>query len=144
TENADNPDGNIYTLLELPKYIGTGNYHNYGIAITGPADPDKETRPVRIDTNLNYEWPQISGTKDAPEPMPLILTITVSGLTPGTTYNLYKYCDENDVPVRNFNADAKAKNNPPWQVIKNPPGSTWGTSHPIQSNEKFFLRCVPA
>ncbi len=40
--------------------------------------------------------------------MALQLTVTTSGLTNGTAYNLYRYDDEKVVPSAIFNANAEA------------------------------------
>ncbi|HEY5245432.1 MAG TPA: C39 family peptidase, partial [Acidimicrobiales bacterium] len=60
---ANTPTGNVYSLADTVR--------NYGIAITGIADPDHQTVPVRVATSVNDETPQIghqSNTRPAPMP----------------------------------------------------------------------------
>src|SRR5690348_4511526 len=61
-------------------------------AITGVMDTDNVTLPVRVATNSNYEHPPIARYSNTrPASTPLTLTVTVSHLTPGISYNLYRY-----------------------------------------------------
>jgi len=133
-EQANSPNSPPYSLQNG----GT----NYGIALTGISDLQKETLPVRVDTSVNYESPQIAdGTSIRPPSMPLTLTVTVSGLTPNVPYNLYRYDDETVVPVSQFNANASsAVECIPIQIQS---GSTFVTTRTIQSSDKVFYRAVP-
>lgn len=141
--NAEN--GNIYSLLDLPKYQSNPPKNNYGFAITGVIDQNSETLPVRVSTNVNHEFPVIaSDSNERPMPMPLKLTITVSNLEPGVNYNLYYYKDQNDVPTENFNQHAKETNLLPWNIINIDSGTTWSAELAINSNEKAFFRAVEA
>ena len=129
--------GNVYTVPAVD------NIGNYGITHTGPCDLDKVLFPVRIETNVNFEEPEIrNGCEDRPEPMQLTLNVTVSGLVPGHEYFLYRYDDENKVPTFDFNAfSANA-----LQVMVFNATSAVFTLKPIviMSNEKVFFRAVQA
>jgi hypothetical protein len=116
--------------------------HNYGFSVAGPEDPAGETLPVALTISgptltggmpnpldpvagYDYENPMIgssawgqSCTNRPPKPWMtnFVLEATMSGLTPGVTYNLYEYefsavegvgsAAALAVPVRNFNANA--------------------------------------
>ena len=93
---ANAHDGPIYSL--------TDDHRDFGIAILGVQDEDDETLPVRVTTNLNYEHPQIvQGSARRPPQEPLELTITVSGLTRGAKYDLYRYNTLESIPDGAFN-----------------------------------------
>jgi hypothetical protein len=86
---------------------------NYGFAVSGPVDPQRETLPVTIaivgsslkgvankpDTSVgfNFESPEIGQesnvqcTNIPPTWMGVSLKATVTGLTPGIAYSLYEY-----------------------------------------------------
>ncbi len=132
---ANSPDGPVYSLSS----DGT----NYGIAITGVIDLNGDTLPVRIDTNLNYELPQIvSGSPTRPKPMPLLLTVTVSGLDTYTPYNLYRYNSVDKIPTSRFNAQA-GNATQSWQ-IQVETGTTYTMQVSIMSDETAAFRCVRA
>jgi hypothetical protein len=116
--------------------------HNYGFSVAGPEDPTSETLPVALTivgptftqgiqnpldpiAGYDYENPMIgksvwglSCTNQPPAAWMtnFVLEATMSGLTPGTTYNLYEYefsSVEGEgssaalaVPVQDFNANA--------------------------------------
>lgn len=130
---ANRVDGEIYTLPNEGK--------NYGIALTGVADLNHETLPVRVETSLNYEEPSIEeGSNQRPEPMPLLLTVTVSGLKPNQPYLLYRYNSFEAVPDSNFhNHSEKAVQVDRFQISF---GSTFTVQHNILSNEIAIYRCV--
>lgn len=134
-EDANDPKSSMYTL--------PNNGNNYGIAITGVKDLNGETLPVRIETSVNFEEPEIEdGSEEAPLPMPLRLTITVSDLKPHVLYFLYKYDDFAKVPDSKFNANA-SKACKKWE-IKLYSGTTFITTEEIQSDEIAVYRVVPA
>lgn len=134
-KQANAKDGNIYSLSNK----GT----NYGIAITGVMDLNCDTLPVRLDTNLNYENPEIHDKSNTrPAAMPIILTITVSGLKPGEVYNLYRYNALESVPNAGFNS--KAGNAFKKTQIKIKTGSTFVMTQQINSNEIAVYRAVKA
>ena len=115
---------------------------NYGIAITGIIDLSRETVPVRLTTSTNAEIPaMVNGSNTRPAAKPVTLTVTVSSLKPGTTYNLYRYSSMAAVPDSNINANA-AKAAQKW-TISIPTGSTYTMSQTIMSNETAVYRAVP-
>lgn len=118
------------------------NGPDYGIAITGITDLSRETVPVRLATSVNAESPGIvNNSTTRPAPKPVTLTITVSGLTPGVTYNLYRYNSMAAVPTSNINANAaKAAQK---RVITITSGSTYTMTQTINSNEIAVYRAVP-
>jgi hypothetical protein len=134
--NTKHDANRVYSLLSLAEKKETGRM-NYAIAIKGVLDENKETLPVKLTTSKNYEYPEIMNDHDRPESLSVTLTITVAGLTPGQTYYLYHYEDENDVPVKNFNAES----GDPWQEIE-ATAATWTGSMVIQSKDKAFFRAV--
>ena len=135
---ANSRNGQIYSLPEYP-------VEKYGIAITGIMDTNNETLPIHLSTSINSELPEIkNNTSIRPVSRSLVLTITVSGLTPGTHYNLYRYTSELDVPIASFNANSKKIGILPWKVITIISGTAWTTSVPIKSSDKIFFRAVKA
>jgi len=118
------------------------NGADYGIAITGVADLNRETVPVRLTTSTNAEIPAIvNGSNTRPAPRPVTLTITVSGLTPGKTYNLYRYSSMAAVPESSFNANS-TRATQKWSIVAT--GSTYTMTQTIMSNEIAAYRAVPA
>lgn len=115
---------------------------DYGIAITGIIDLSRETVPVRLTASLNAETPGIvNGSNIRPAAKPMTLTITISNLKPGTTYNLYRYNTMANVPESNINANA-AKAAQRWTItIKT--GSSYTMTQSIMSNEIAVYRAVP-
>jgi hypothetical protein len=134
-------------LASSPPY-STSNYansnaENAGDVITGVIDDDHETVPVRVDTNPTYEDPPMAdGATARPAAEPMVLTITVSGLTPGVTYNLYRYNALTSVPNSAFNANA-ANAYEKWS-LRIASGSTYVMTENIMSNEVAAYRAVPA
>lgn len=132
---ANAPEGAIYSLLNSGE--------NYGVAITGVIDLNGDTLPVRIETNVNDEEPEIKDkTSVRPAPMPLVLKVTVSELKPGVQYNLYRYSSLAAVPNSAFNAHAKDAA-ASWKIKINS-GSTYVLTEHIQSNEMAIYRAVKA
>jgi hypothetical protein len=127
--------GAIYSL--------SNDASNYGVAITGVMDLNGDTLPVRLDTSINYETPEIQqGSSIRPHPMPVQLTITVSGLEPGLVYNLYRYDTLASVPNSDFNAHASDAYQS-WQ-IKISSGTSYVMTQEIQSDETAVYRAVRA
>ncbi len=115
---------------------------DYGIAITGIMDLNRETVPVRLTTSTNAETPvMINGSNTRPAAKPVTLTITVSNLKPGTPYTLYRYNSMANVPDSNFNANA-AKAAQKW-TITIATGTTYTMTQTINSNETAVYRAVP-
>lgn len=114
---------------------------NYGIAITGIADLKRETVPVRLTTSVNSETPaMVNGSTARPAAKPVTLTITLSNLTPGKAYNLYRYNTMAAVPESSFNA-AAAKAAQKWTIVAT--GATYTMTQTIMSNEIAVYRPVP-
>lgn len=134
-KQANNKNGTIYSL--------SNNGTNYGLVVKGVIDLNGDTLPVRVDTNLNDERPEIKeGTSIPPTPTPLTLTITVSDLVPGIPYILYRYNDFDHVPNSNFNAQSTNAYEK-WNIQINA-GSTFVMTEEIQSNEIAIYRAVKA
>jgi hypothetical protein len=96
-----------------------------------------------VETSINSELPEIKNNSSTrPASRSLILTITVSQLIPGIKYNLFRYSNENNTPIVNFNANSKIKGILPWKVISISSGTTWTTSVAIKSSDKVFFRAV--
>lgn len=122
-------------------YSVTNDNANYGVAITGIVDQSRETVPVRLATSVNYESPEIkNGSNTRPASMPLTLTVSVSGLTPGTAYNLYRYNAMASVPNSAFNANA-ASAYEKWSFVAT--GTSYVTTENIQSSDEAIYRAVP-
>ena len=138
-KKANELNGNIYTLVNLPKNERGDSIFNYAIAITGIMG-EKETLPIRIKTSLNYEAPKMKNNNRRPESMLLELNVTISKLKEGKEYIVYRYDNEENVPSENI------KENPRDYVskfrFKNDCGKKYSYPLHIRSNEKFFLRCV--
>ena len=133
-QRANSKTGAVYSLKSGA---------DYGIAITGIIDLNRDTVPVRLTTSVNAETPtMVDGSNTRPAAKPVTLTITVSGLKPGTTYNLYRYSSMANVPDSTFNANA-AKAAQKW-TITIPSGSTYTMTQTINSNEIAVYRAVPA
>lgn len=133
-QRANSKTGAVYSLKSGA---------DYGIAITGIIDLNRDTVPVRLTTSVNAETPtMVDGSNTRPAAKPVTLTITVSGLKPGTTYNLYRYSSMANVPDSKFNANA-AKAAQKW-TITIPSGSTFTMTQTINSNEIAVYRAVPA
>jgi hypothetical protein len=131
---ANSKTGNVYSV--------SSDGSNYGIAITGVIDQDRETVPVSVATNLNYEKPAIKNRSNArPSPEPLTLTVTVSGLQPGTSYNLYRYNSMASVPNTAFNANAPQAYEH-WAISAT--SSSYTMTENIESSDEAIYRAVPA
>jgi hypothetical protein len=131
---ANAPNGPIYSLASKAR--------DFGIAVSGVIDQDHETVPVRVATNLNYELPQIAeGSNQRPRPEPLVLTVTVSGMKDGATYNLYRYDRLNAIPNSAFNANA-ADAEQKWAITAGPSGR-FVVKEKIMSDEVAAYRAVP-
>jgi hypothetical protein len=131
-QEANNPNGPVYSLISAPNH--------YGVAILGVADDDHVTLPVKLTTSVNCEVPEIvDGSDTAPDPKPLTLTVSVSGLTPGADYILYYYDDFTKVPTKSFNASsAQVKQ----KVMIHATATTYTTTIDIMSNEVAVFRAV--
>lgn len=130
---ANAADGPVYSL--------PSGGSNYGIAITGVTDIDHETVPVRLIAGAGAEIPaMIDGSTTRPAATPLTLRVTVSGLTAGKTYTIYRYASMSSVPDRGFNANAdKAAQH--WTITATGPTHTMDQT--IMSDEIAVYRAVP-
>ncbi|PLP55660.1 hypothetical protein CYK37_29475 [Mesorhizobium loti] len=125
-----------------PIYSLRNDGRNYGVAITGIIDRDGQTLPVRVSTNVNYEKPVMDeGANTRPASQDLTLTVTVSGLVPGVSYNLYRYNEFQSVPNAGFNAAAD-KADKTWE-IKIKSGSSFSMKEKIKSDQIAVYRAVP-
>lgn len=131
SQQANAKTGPVYSLK---------NGADYGIAITGIIDQSHETVPVRLTTNVNAETPAIAnGSTTRPAARPVTLTITMSGLTPGTTYTLYRYNSMASVPDSNINANS-AKATQKWTIVAT--DSSYTMTQTIMSSEIAVYRAV--
>ena len=131
---ANSPTGSIYSLPN------TGQ--NYGLAVTGVMDTNHDTMRVQVTTSVNDEEPEIqNGSNSRPPASPVTLTVTVSGLTPGVSYTLYRYTDFSSVPNDRFNANAgNASESWPINIGS---GSSAVITETIMSDEMAIYRAVP-
>jgi hypothetical protein len=134
-EQANAKNGPIYSLDDRAR--------NYGVAITGIADDNHETLPVRVATNVDYERPAMKqGETSRPASMPLVLTVTVSNLQSKATYNVYRYDAFTKVPDGAFNAHAAAAAE--HLVLKDPQSPTYTFTEHIRSSDVAVYRVVAA
>jgi hypothetical protein len=132
-QEANAPNGTIYSIDDKS---------DYGVTITGVVDQQHETLPVRVTTNVNYEHPSIvNGSSVRPPPMPIVLTVTVSGMRPGAQYKLYRYNSWDAIPDGRFNANA-GNAFESWTIQSNS-GDTYTMTEPIESDEIAAYRAVP-
>lgn len=125
-----------------PVYSLARGGNNYGLAITGIIDKDGQALPVRLSTNVNYEKPEMKdGSNARPAARDLTLTVAVSGLKPGLSYNLYRYDSFESVPNSGFNAAAKQADKK-WKIKINS-GSTFSLKEKIKSDQIAVYRAVP-
>jgi hypothetical protein len=126
-----------------PVYSLASDGRNYGIAISGIADADHQTLPVRLSTNVPWERPPMrNGSNVRPRPMQLVLTITISNLTPGVAYRLYRYDRLDRIPDAHFNVNA-SKASRIWRV-RITGGTTYTLTQAIMSDQVAAYRAVPA
>ncbi len=129
--------GQIYTLPSSPLIW------NYGIAHTGPADTEGVLVPVRVDTDVNYEEPHIGvRTETRPDPSPLQLTVTASGLQQGIEYTMYRYCNELDVPAEDFHSENNVAKASKIFKFQGDVTGTFVIHENIMSNEKVIYRAL--
>jgi len=131
---ANSPNGSVYSL----KVRG-----NYGVAITGVADTNGDTIPVRLATSVNYERPSMkNGSNNPPTAMKLQITATVSLPNKQLSYNLYRYDKFDDVPTSRFNANA-SKAAQVWHIGPRS-SSKYSVTMTISSDETAVFRAVRA
>ena len=131
---ANDPKGPVYSLKS--------NAQNYGIAITGVADPNSDTIPVRLTTSTNAEVPAMKNGSNIP-PVPLSLKLTATVFIPDSSvpYTLYRYDNFAKVPDSNFNAHS-GNAVQSWSIPPNS-GNIFTVKLTILSNEVAVFRAVP-
>jgi hypothetical protein len=171
-------DQTIYTSTGGSGYntVAIVGPHNYAFSVAGPQDPTSETLPVALtivgptETNgvpnpldplagYNYENKMIgtsllgeSCTNTPPSAWMtnFALQASVSGLTPGVSYNLYEYDFSSvtgdgsgaalAVPTQDFNANAGLATHVTTFTAS---GSTFTYSITTTSDKIVVFRCVP-
>ena len=123
----------VYSLKDKPLH--------YGIAITGVADRDGVTVPVRLTASRNDEPIMPDGSDAPPATAPLRLTATVSIPDPSVAYKLYRYDSFEKVPVRAFNANAH-KAAQVWDIPVQS-GVSFKVSHDTHTGATVVFRAVP-
>lgn len=130
---ANARDGAIYSL--------NNDGRNFGVAITGVADRDGDTIPVRLHTNVNYERPEMrDGSNRRPSARPLTLTAVVTIPDRNSAYNLYLYEHFEHVPDSKFNQHANRASRV-WHIPAHV-GGTYRVKIRIQSDEVAVFRAV--
>lgn len=114
---------------------------NYGVAITGILDPNCETKPIQIQTNIPYEPTLAEGSNKRPASIPVRLKVTVSELKPGQSYTVYRYDDMDYVPDGEFHK--KAYRSVASRLIQITSGSTYTFEEEILSHQTVVYRAVP-
>jgi hypothetical protein len=135
-KQANDKKANLYSLPNTAS--------NYGLAISGIKDAKKETIPVRVDTSVNFESPEIGRNSDTrPASTAVTLTITITNTaTDSTSFVLYKYTSLSAVPDSDFAAHASsAASKQTLQIAK---GASYVLTEVIQSSEVAVYRCVKA
>ena len=154
---ANSANGNLYTLPNDPS-VG-----NCGITHTNVIASDTTLLPVKLETNFNYEKPEIGYlSNDRPTPMDIQVTVTVGNIQQGIEYKLYKYDDERKVPTSQFNTVSPSIAVKTWTVladsqqqqegveiksVKNSLGGedlVFSVTDKILSSDKAIYRCVPS
>jgi hypothetical protein len=134
-QQANAKNGAIYTLPSSP------TTKNYGIAHTGPTDTSNELLPVTVATSVNYEDPAIARNSNTrPDAMPLNLTVTVSNLSKGVQYVMYRYDDEAKVPTGAFNRNSGAAKR--VYAFQGDETGVYTMTESFMSSDKVIFRCV--
>ncbi len=109
---------------------------NYGLAITGTTNRSAEARPVRVELDRIDEPNLIAPTPETP--VDLAATVTVSGLTIGKSYVIYRYNDPARVPTKNY-AAAPRDGATRFKASK----TTQSFPASIRSDGVAVFRCLP-
>jgi len=106
----------------------------YGCAVLGIQDSSGKALPVSITLGTWTEPNVIAGVA----PSALSASVSVSGLTPGKAYSLFRYNDYRTVPTSNYTSSA-------YSSVRNFVASSVNASFPesIISNGVAIFRCVP-
>ena len=136
-DQANAIGGPVYALRDRPR--------NYGTAITGVADADGVTIPVRLTSNVNGEGVQ-NGIgpnqvmKEEPAGTPMTLTAHVRIPDQSVAYRVYLYDDFAKVPFRNFNAQS-ARAMASWTIPPNS-GAAWQVTIDSTTDQTRVFRAV--
>ena len=106
----------------------------YGCAVLGIQDTSGKALPVSITLGTWTEPNVIAGVA----PSSLSASVSVSGLTPGKAYSLFRYNDYRTVPTSNYTGSR-------YSTVKNfvASSSSASFSESIISNGAAIFRCVP-
>lgn len=116
----------------------------YAVAVLGIAEttPGSTLLPVRITTSSSAESVEPrEGSSRRPAAQSMVLTITVSGLTVGQSFNLYRYNSYSSVPKASFNSN-RASAAAVWSQVAT--GPTFTITQTIQTNMQVAFRAVLA
>ncbi|MCY2934245.1 MAG: hypothetical protein NT172_08795 [Planctomycetota bacterium] len=107
----------------------------YGTAITGILDTSKLALPVQVLLNTQSEPDVITGAS----PVMFNASVSISGLTVGKSYSLYRYNDYRNVPTINYAASK-------YSAVVNfiATKTTYSVAATIASNTIATFRCLPA
>ncbi len=131
------------TLADTQAMAGNGAHYefclplqtDYGCAVTGIWDASHAALPVQIYLRSSSEPDLIAGA----HPIPLDAIVTVTGLTIGQSYSLYRYNDYHSVPTQDYSKSHYTT------VTKFVPTKTVAAfSVGIPSNSVAVFRCLPA
>jgi len=132
-QQANDPHGLVYSL----KSNGT----NYGTAVNGVLDLNRDTIPVRVTASPNTELPAMKDkSNNPPAAGSVALTVTVTIPDQTVEYNLYRYDNFSKVPDKQFNANA-GKAATRWRITRKV-GSTFVVNLTIPSNQTAVFRAV--
>lgn len=130
------------TLPDTRRMLGNGATNEYciptnicfGTAITGIYDDSKLALPVQVLLKTQSEPDVIAGAK----PVMLNATVSISGLTVGKTYSLFRYNDYRTVPTINYTASK-------YSAVVNFVATKTTATIPatIMSNTMATFRCLP-
>jgi len=99
--------------------------------------------PVRLTSSASSETPDMGDNATGrPASKTVTHTVTVSNVTPGVAYNLYRYASMAAVPDARFNGTAgQATQRTAFTITS---GTTYTTSVTIASSDVAVFRAVPA
>jgi hypothetical protein len=151
--------------FQIPVPGNQAKSKNYAFAVSGPLDTQQVTLPLYLTfttsspldpiAGYQYENPYIGDSDDGnaitnipPTAFSLQLTVHISGLTPGNTYNLYRYntsvrplLGPLSVPTSDFNSAASqalASSITPFTAT----ATTFTTTYNALSSDTVVFRCV--
>lgn len=107
----------------------------YGCAITGILDTSGAALPVRIQL-ADWSEPDVMAGE---APTMLAGTVSVSGLTPGNSYSLYRYNSHQNVPTTDY---ARSNHSSVVNFVANSRTATFPVT--LVSNGVAVFRCLPA